>query len=522
MLPHLHVLVLLAAPLWLTNHTSQVKSMQTRGSLVITGSEFDSDQSVSSLNAQTGKVLWTSTALAQWTYGVAVSSEDAAPPCIAAFGCAFDTERTPVPPCELGLWRNTSDGASLAWKMPIADAELGAGSGPPYVAFTPDGKSIVATFIDHNSTTNPGAEYIVVVSVNGTASEAPSRALLGSGQGHGLHLATPAKVSSTTYALLSRPPPAPPPPAPTPPWLPANDCKPPCDQTSSCCNNPPSGQDRGICLGNKARPITNCSEVPHVERHSALPLPASTSVAGSLHFAVSLGVAGSPIDIAKTPAIDCNGSASCSFLGASPDLSMVLVNAAASAPGGACALQPMDPLRWGIALLRNGQSWPPAYSTAWAQCSTANNAKQLTAVRLTTRDTRVLAIFAHVTPGTMDVVGVEACSYDAVDGAELWCTPQLRCAGGSTLPAVNALSEDDHFVFHMASVGLLVVDAASREAPPIELLYGSGAVDDCCSATALAVAHGVAVASIPDGTFNPPWCSCQHSKLIGVALPKRS
>ena len=128
MLPHLHVLVLLAAPLWLTNHTSQVKSMQTRGSLVITGSEFDSDQSVSSLNAQTGKVLWTSTALAQWTYGVAVSSEDAAPPCIAAFGCAFDTERTPVPPCELGLWRNTSDGASLAWKMPIADAELGAGS----------------------------------------------------------------------------------------------------------------------------------------------------------------------------------------------------------------------------------------------------------------------------------------------------------------------------------------------------------------------------------------------------------
>lgn len=291
---------------------------------------------------------------------------------------------------------------------------------------------------------------------------------------------------------------------------------------SSCCNNPPSGQDRGICLGNKARPITNCSEVPHVERHSALPLPASTSVAGSLHFAVSLGVAGSPIDIAKTPAIDCNGSASCSFLGASPDLSMVLVNAAASAPGGACALQPMDPLRWGIALLRNGQSWPPAYSTAWAQCSTANNAKQLTAVRLTTRDTRVLAIFAHVTPGTMDVVGVEACSYDAVDGAELWCTPQLRCAGGSTLPAVNALSEDDHFVFHMASVGLLVVDAASREAPPIELLYGSGAVDDCCSATALAVAHGVAVASIPDGTFNPPWCSCQHSKLIGVALPTRS
>ena len=101
-----------------------------------------------------------------------------------------------------------------------------------------------------------------------------------------------------------------------------------------------------------------------MERHSALQLPASPSVAGSLHFAVSLGVAGSPIDIAKAPAIDCNSSASCSFLGASPDLSMVLVNAAASAPGGACALQPKDPLRWGIALLLDALCCRPSVSYA--------------------------------------------------------------------------------------------------------------------------------------------------------------
>ena len=85
-------------------------------------------------------------------------------------------------------------------------------------------------------------------------------------------------------------------------------------------------------------------------------------------------------------------------------------------------------------------------------------------------------------------------------------------------PYAAALSDDDRLVLHLTSVGLLVVDAAAKTAPTIELLLGAGAAD-CCAATALTVAHGVAVASVPDGTVDPPWCHCQGSRLFGVKLP---
>ena len=241
-----------------------------------------------------------------------------------------------------------------------------------------------------------------------------------------------------------------------------------------------------------------------------------------LHFGVSFGGAGAPIDLANRSSIDCNGTADCSFLGAAPDLSVVLVDAAASAPGAACPLRPNDPLRWGVSLLRRkGSLWPPTYTTAWTQCSSADNAKALTSVHLAAGGARVVATFAHATPGTASAIGVEACAYDSASGAELWCTALYKCAGSSVLPAVSAVSADGHLVIHMASVGLLVLNAASKAPPTIELLYGSGAADDCCAATALALADGLAVASIPYGTLNPPWCSCQHSKLVGVSLGSR-
>jgi hypothetical protein len=73
------------------------------------------------------------------------------------------------------------------------------------------------------------------------------------------------------FFLTPLPPPTPPP---SPPWVPADDCSPPCDKAcSACCKDPPSGQDTGLCLGYPARPITNCSQVPHgaAGRRSAAP-----------------------------------------------------------------------------------------------------------------------------------------------------------------------------------------------------------------------------------------------------------
>ena len=54
---------------------------------------------------------------------------------------------------------------------------------------------------------------------------------------------------------------------------------------------------------------------------------------------------------------------------------------------------------------------------------------------------------------------------------------------------------------------------------PKIIVLSSGGKNDCCAATALAVVGGTAIVSIPDGTVNPPWCHCEHSRLLGVKLP---
>ena len=529
----------MATPLWITNHTSQVMSMKTLDALLITGSQFDSDQSVSSLDVKTGKVLWSSTTLEEWTYGVAVQpgSSDDSSIGVAAFGCAFDPEQEPVMPCELGFWKNASDVLSLVWKMPIAGAELSASHGPPFVSFTPDGKNIIVTFIDRNSTTNPGAEFMAVVPVKDATSSAPLRAMLGYGLGHGLHVdASTADAGSVTHALLSRPPPAPTPPPPTTPWLPATDCNPACPPGSSCCKYPSAGQGAGVCMGEPDRPISNCSQIPHAKladdivttktaASSRMALHSAVGSSMALHFAVTLDASLGTIDIAEAPAIDCNETALCSWLTASADLSIVLVNAAATvSSGAACEPQPDDPQRWGIALLVSDQGWPPKYSIRWTQCSTVKNSKQLKSVHLSMQYQRVIATFAHITPGTSNVKSLEVCAFDTDDGAQLWCTPEYATPSGGTLLAIAAtISEDGWLVFFEPFVGILCVDTTVSSAPSIDLLFsGAGLTHNCCAATAITATRGVMVASIPMGTQEPPFCNCVHSQLIGVSLPPRA
>ena len=85
---HCHSHGELTGTAWQVNHTSQVKSIAgvPNSEIVLTGSQFTDDQSVTSLDAQTGKVFWSSDILASWTYGVSVHEDG-----VVAFGCPFDT-----------------------------------------------------------------------------------------------------------------------------------------------------------------------------------------------------------------------------------------------------------------------------------------------------------------------------------------------------------------------------------------------------------------------------------------------
>ena len=555
----LHMVALTASPLWVVNHTSQVMSMATlslpdgKGPALFAGSQYTSDQSVSSVDMQSGKLLWSSTALGQWTYGVALSpvhSGDGTR-ALATFGCPFDPEQAPVAPCELGFWKNATNG-TLSWRMPIPGAEVSASHGPPFISFSAEGDHLLATFVDRNASDHPGAEFLAVVGVKGGSSAQISRALLGAGMGHGLHVLHPAatKVSSTIQALLSLPPPPPPPPPATPPWLPAADCNPACNASfSSCCNNPPSGQVSGICMGYPARPITNCSAVPHLHEAERAPYMgvarmdrrglrhpnniAATSAHGgvdglaldaaySLHYAVE--VEGSVITVAETPSIDCNGTSACTWLASTPDLSYIVVDAKATvSTGGAC-----EPFQWGIALMRRkGEAWPPSYETAWVKCG--DKGKMLKSAHIDAKGDRILTTFANIqTVGqSVQVIGAEVCAFGTADARQLWCTPPYNVSvpPGTAADFVAALAEEGQLAFHVTHIGLLSVDAGiarqhSKGAPPptIALTYdGSG---NCCSATSVSVEGGVVVASIPDGSQSGIWCQCQHSKLIGIQFPR--
>lgn len=313
-------------------------------------------------------------------------------------------------------------------------------------------------------------------------------------------------------------------------------------------------------MGYASHPITDCSQVPHlsqdepaagllpptarmhqprtmVERqgfhhHQAAsgPVPVVSPVAdgapSQLHFGVEFGAGSSAsITIAPSASIDCNGTARCNWLAATPDLSAVVIDARAAAEDATnsdhvCGPPPpasaSDAPQWGLALMRRqkGSAWPPVYTTAWVQCA-ADDSKQLKSVHLDASGSRVVATFAVV--NGPQVLGAEVCAFSASDGAELWCTPLFATKALPVLVIADALAEDGQLVLHVSNVGLLTVDAGAKEAPAIAMLYNTSS--NCCGATAITVSSGVAVMSLPDGVFNPPWCQCTHSRLIGIALP---
>jgi hypothetical protein len=438
------------SPLWLTNHTSQVFSVQALPGLLVTGSQYVDDPSVSVLHPTTGKLFWSQDPSAEWTWGVALQhAHSGGAQGLAAFGCPFDPMQAPIAPCELSFWSNAT-GGTLAWKVPLAGAEVSAGIGPPSVAFSADGKSIIATFVDRNATSSPGGDFMAVVDV-ADPSATPRRALIApAGGGAGLHVQ---KITSTsaTRALLSR----------------------------------ASAAD------------------PQSQVHVGVELTAEGKIA-----------------VGCAPAIDCKATARCGWLGANDDLSTVLIDATGLGPPHAtCEFHAEDAQRWGFALLHGGgRGWPLTYTQQWAQCSPANNSKHLSSLQLAANGSRVLATFAHLSG--VAGVGFEACAYDASSGEQIWCTTHAISppAPNGLQPVLAAQAGDGRAVFAVASEGLLVLDASSKAVPTVTLLYGQGEADDCCAATALVVVDDVAVASIPYGTWAAPWCSCTHSKLVGVAL----
>jgi outer membrane protein assembly factor BamB len=212
-----------APPLWTQNHTSQVKSFASRmvdasgsgsGSsstpLVATGSQFTSDQDVSALHARTGEAFWSSTAMDEWTYGVALQPRLPADPSrpsvgLVAFGCPFAPSGIP-PPCVLGFWKDATKG-KLAWKAPLLGSALNPGVGPPTVFFSADGKQIIALYSRAASSPSlPPIELLAVVSTaDGTLIATQE---LGAGSGHGVQVQQPdplAPPPPVTNALISLP-----------------------------------------------------------------------------------------------------------------------------------------------------------------------------------------------------------------------------------------------------------------------------------------------------------------------------
>lgn len=362
MLPMLVVLAMPASsPLWTQNHSSQVKSFASRmvdGSdgggaavpLVAAGSEYTSDQDVSALHARTGKAFWSSTAMQEWTYGVALQPQLPADPSrpaigLVAFGCPFFASGIP-PPCVLGFWKDATDG-NLTWKAPLDGATLSAAHGPPGVFFSADGSQILALYTQPGADPSaPPIEYLAVVSsADGTVVATHE---LGAGTGHGVHVQQPnplAPPPATTNALVSLP-------------------------------------------GSSS---TNVSSPGRVE----------------FHFALSLDKDG--LHPNNTPLIDCNGTSSCAFLAASSDLTMVVVDSVPisndpPSPTQVCSFLTTDAERWGFALYRGAgvsSSSPQPYATQWAVCAKPNQKptkerRALNSVTIVANSSRVVAVFSHL------------------------------------------------------------------------------------------------------------------------------
>ena len=347
--------------LWTQNHTSQVKSFASRmvqhassgGAalpLVATGSEYTSDQDVSALHARTGELFWSSTEMGEWTYGVALQPllpADASRPTVGlvAFGCPFFASGIP-PPCVLGFWEDATKG-NLTWKAPLEGATLGAAHGPPSVFFSADGLQILAVYTKPGADpSDPPVEYLAVVTTaDGTLVTTHQ---LGAGTGHGVHIEQPDPLSpppTTTNALVSLP---------------------------------------GSSSSNVSAP-------------------------GRVEFHVALSVDKDGCHPNDTPLIDCNGTSTCTFLAASRDLTLVVVDAVPIENGPTrlvqpCAFLTTDAERWGFALYRgDGVSsiMPKPYATQWAVCAQKNQKptkerRALNSVEIVANSSRVVAVFSHI------------------------------------------------------------------------------------------------------------------------------
>jgi hypothetical protein len=366
-----------AAALWSQNHSSQVKSFASRlvGALplVASGSEYISDQDVSVLHADTGEPFWSSTAMQEWTYGVALQPLTADPTSsvgLVAFGCPFFASGIP-PPCVLGFWKDATKG-NLTWKVPLDGATLSASSGPPSVHFSADGLQILAVYTKAGADPSvPPVEYVAVVSSTDGTLVATQR-LVGAGTGHGVHVQQPdplAPPPAVTNALVSLP-------------------------GSSSSN-------------------------------------ASAPGRAEFHFALSLDKDG--LHPNNTPLIDCNGTSTCAFLAASSDLTLVVVDAVpiSNDPPGAtqvCSPLPTDAERWGFALYRGdgvSATMPKPYATQWAVCADAHQkpAKErraLNSVSVVANSSRVVAVFSHIIKVRVLEVYPRSFYPRSSSGASLW------------------------------------------------------------------------------------------------------
>ena len=85
-----------------------------------------------------------------------------------------------MPPFILG-WQMSSTFTTMADTLELKAEKQSAHLGLiRSVAFSPDGKSILVTFVDRNATDHPGGEWLAVVSA--TAPKELSRAPLGDGK----------------------------------------------------------------------------------------------------------------------------------------------------------------------------------------------------------------------------------------------------------------------------------------------------------------------------------------------------
>ena len=130
------------------------------------------DQDVEAIHAGNGSLLWSSTALNQWTYSVALQ------PVVpgtggelrrgaAGFGGPFSGHAAgapPPPPLELGFWADAGSSASAPdWTMVIPNSTQNSGIGPPKAVFSarpaakPASRSVRRALLMPQ--VNPGSRY---------------------------------------------------------------------------------------------------------------------------------------------------------------------------------------------------------------------------------------------------------------------------------------------------------------------------------------------------------------------------